>query len=75
MLQVVWKSLLLVYPTAFVTNRKVLFWAICNVYLAGEVTELRGTRGAVGYMRAERIVVLYSFSLLCWLRPDNFFSF
>ena len=72
MLQVMWTVWLLVYLSAFVTNRRAVFWAVCSLYLAGKVRELRGT---VEYVKAMRMVVLYSLSLLCWLRPKNFFSF
>ena len=61
MFKFVWRVLLLVYLTAFVTNRRALFSVICNLYLAWEVRELKGT---VGYIRAGRMVVLYSLSLL-----------
>ena len=54
------------------TNRRALFCAICNLYLVGRVTELRGT---VGYVRTGEMIVLYNLSLLCWLRPENFLSF
>ena len=60
---------MLVYLSEFVINRRVLFWDICNLYLVGRVRKLRGT---VGYMRARRMVTLYS--LLCWLGPKNFFN-
>ena len=53
-------------------NLRALFWATCNLYLSVCFRELRGT---VGYMRAGRMVALYSLSLLRWLRPENFFSF
>ena len=43
------------YLTAYVTNRRALFWAVRNLYLAGEVRKLRGT---VEYVSAGRIVVL-----------------
>ena len=71
MLQIVWRVQLLVYLSAFVMNRRALFW-VYNLYLSGYVRELRGT---VGYMRTRRMMVLYSLSLLCWLRSENFFSF
>ena len=58
--------------SAFGINRRALFWAIFNLYLVGRVRELRGT---VGYVRAGRMVALYSLSLLCWLRLETFFSF
>ena len=56
----------------FVMKRSALFWAICSLYLFIGLRELRGT---VGYIRAGRMVVLKIFSLLYWLRPENFFSF
>ena len=59
------------YLSAFVMNLKALFCATCNLYLADTVREFRGT---TGYVRAGRMVVLYNLSLLCWLRPENFFS-
>ena len=55
MLQVVWRVWLLVYLSAFVMNRRALFCAICRLYWARAVRELRGTGG---YVRAGRIVVL-----------------
>ena len=71
MLQVVCRVRYLVYLYIFVTNRRVLFRVICNLYLVGKVKELRGT---IGYMRAGRMVVSHSLSLLCWLRPERCFS-
>ena len=56
MLQVVCRLWLLVYLSAFVTNRRALFWTICNLFLAGKFRELRGT---VGYVWARRMVVSY----------------
>ena len=43
------------YLSAFVMNRRALFCAVCSLYLAGAVRELRGTGG---YVRAGRMVVL-----------------
>ena len=63
MLQVVWGVRLLVYVSVFMTNRRALFLAICNLYLVGRIRELRRN---VGYMRAGRMVVLYSLRLLCY---------
>ena len=71
MLQVVWRVWLLVYLSAFVMNRKALFRAVCGLYLTWADIELRG---AGGYMRAGRMVVLYSLIFLCSLRPENFLS-
>ena len=56
------------FVSVFVTNRRALFWAVYNLYLVGTVRVLRGT---VGYMRAGKMVDLYSLSLLCWLRLEN----
>ena len=53
---------LLVYLSAFMMNRRALFCAFYSLYLALAVKELRGTGG---YVKAGRIVVLYSLSLLC----------
>ena len=66
--------LVYLYISVLVTNRRALFCVIINLYLVGNVRELRGTVG-VGYARAGRMVVLYNLSLLCWLRPENFLCF
>ena len=55
MLQLVWRVRLFVYLSIFVTNRRALFWAICNLCFVGRVRELRGTDG---YMKAGKMVVL-----------------
>ena len=46
-----------VYLSALVTNRRVLFWAISNLYLIGKIRELIGT--VESYMRAGRMVVQF----------------
>ena len=48
--------LLSVYLSAFVMDRRALFRAICNLYLAGKVGKLTGI---VGYIRAGRMVVFF----------------
>ena len=50
------------YLSAFVIDRGVLFWAICNLYLAGRVWEFRRI---VGHVSAGEMVALYCLSLLC----------
>ena len=43
------------YLSALVMNRRALFCAVCSLYWACAVRELRGTGG---YVRAGRMVVL-----------------
>ena len=51
----------LLYLFAFATNRRALSWVVCNLCLVWRIRELRVT---VGYMKAGRIVALYSLRAL-----------